>query len=357
MANAAVASDRRRSFVLNSRAGVSLLMMGLGLALTFAALILLALYIGVSPWLVVKTLVEGAVGTPVAIAGTLQEAVPIGLTALAFYIPYRTGFFNIGAQGQLELGALIAILVATTVTASPIVTIPLAFVAAAVAGALMVLPALVLKTWRGASEVTTTIMLNLIATELVLAMVSGPMKDPNAFYTTTVMVPEAFRLPGGELHIGIWIALALLVAAQWVLKRTVFGFRLDAVGGNPIAASAAGMRGSRILFQAILASAAVAGIAGAIQALGSVHQVAEGWSKPWGFVGILAALLGGSPGGIVFASLLLAALEIGGRNMQAMTGVPAAMVYVLQGLPVLLFLGLKAMPLVRDLMESREKEA
>lgn len=356
MADAAAAPCNRRKFFLDIQDTVTLAIMATGILLTLATLALLALYVGISPWLVIKTLAMGAAGSTVAISSTLQEMVPIALTALAFYIPYRAGFFNIGAQGQLEVGALAALLVVTTVAAPAPVTIALAFAGGAAAGALLLLPAFLLKSWRGASEVTTTIMLNLIAVEFVLAMVSGPMKDPTAFYTTTEKVPDLFRLPGGSFHIGVWIALAILLAVQWALKRSVFGFRLDAVGGNPRAAAAAGMRVGRVLWQAILVSGAIAGIAGTMQALGVVHQVAEGWSRPWGFVGILAALLGRSPVGIIFASLLLAGLETGGRHMQAMTGVPAAMVYVLQGLPVLLFLGMRATPFVRDMIAQRGRQ-
>lgn len=357
MVDTAMAPGTRGFIGLNARFAVSAAVMGTCLVLSLAALFALAWVVDASPRMVLSTLIEGAAGSSVAVSATLREAVPIGLTALAFYVPYRTGFFNIGAQGQLELGALAAMLVVTTMAAPAALTVPVAVIAAAAAGALLVLPAVLLKTRRGASEVTTTIMLNLIAVEFVLAMVSGPMRDESAFYTTTAMVPDPFRLPGGDLHAGIWVALAVLIAAQWGLKRTVFGFRLDAVGGNPVAAAAAGIRVNRILFQAILASAAVAGLAGAIQALGVVHQVAEGWSKPWGFVGILAALLGGHPAGIIVASLLLAGLETGGRHMQAMTGVPAAMVYVLQGLPVLFFLGLRATPLARHVLARRQGRA
>lgn len=353
MADAATASCTRRRFFLDMQGTLTLAIMAAGILLTLVTLALLALYVGISPWLVITTLATGAAGSTVAISSTLQEMVPIALTALAFYIPYKAGFFNIGAQGQLEVGALAALLVVTTVATPAPLTIVLAFAAAATAGALILLPALLLKSWRGASEVTTTIMLNLIAVEFVLAMVSGPMKDPMAFYTTTEKVPEPFRLPGGGFHVGVWIALAIILVVHWVLKRSVFGFRLEAVGGNPVAASVAGMRVGKVLWQAILASGAIAGIAGAMQALGVVHQVAEGWSRPWGFVGILAALLGRTPVGIIFASLLLAGLETGGRHMQAMTGVPAAMVYVLQGLPVLFFLGMRATPFVREMIAQR----
>ena len=322
------------------------------IVVSLAALAVLSWIAGADPMLILLTLLQGTAGSPMAIVSTLQEMVPIALTGLAFYIPYRIRFFNIGAVGQLELGALAACFVATTVSGPPPLVIMLAFIAAAVAGAVLILPALLLKKWRGASEVTVTIMLNFIAVEFVLAIIHGPMKDPDAFYGTTRMVPDAFHLPEG-LMLGLLLAIAIVLLAQWILARTSFGFKLHAVGGNATAAAAAGIRPNRILFPAILASGAIAGVAGGIQVLGVVHQVAEDWSRPWGFIGILAALMGNTPAGVAVAALALAGLETGGRHMQAMTGVPAAMVYTLQGIPVLCFLALRATPMVRRLLNSQ----
>lgn len=337
---------------INLKAAVNLTIFAVCAAGSLAVLVLLSLLVGADPVNILGTLIQGAIGSPTAISATLHETVPIALTALAFYIPYRIGFFNIGAVGQLEVGALAAMLIVTTVSAPPVLTIVMAFAAASLAGALLILPSLLLKTWRGASEVTTTIMVNFIAVEFVLAMVNGPMKDANAFYGTTEVVPDAFRLPENML-LGVWLTVAILFLAQWVLGRTTFGLRLDAVGGNPVSAAAAGIRVKGVLFPAIIVSGAIAGFAGGIQALGVVHQVAEGWSRPWGFIGILTALLGGTPVGIAVAALVLAGLETGGRHMQAMTGVPAAMIYVLQGIPVLFYLGLRATPYVRRLLRNQ----
>jgi general nucleoside transport system permease protein len=314
---------------------------------------LLALVVGGHPLQVLAALAEGSLGGSQAIGSTLKETVPIALCGLAFLIPFRAGFFNIGGQGQLEVGALAATALATWLTGPPAVVMSLALAAGGAFGAAAVLPAVALKLGRGASEVTTTIMINFAVIELVLAMVTGPMKDPAAFFGTTLPIAEAFRLPAlaawGGTHLGVPLTLVASFAFWWMLRRTVFGFHLAALGGNRAAARAAGISVDRVLAVAVLASAALAGLAGGIQAIGVVYRVAEGWSKPWGFVGILGALLGGSPLGVLGASFLLAALETGGRHMQAMTGVPSALVYVLQGLPVLLFLALKATPLARRL--------
>lgn len=286
--------------------------------------------------------VNGVVGSRQAIVETLIEAAPTALCGLAFLIPFKAGFFNIGAQGHLQLGALAAVFVTTTLTLPAPLMIPLALVASALAGMLLIAPALVLKVRRGANEVTTTVMLNFVAVEFVLAMVTGPMRQENSFFAESELVPAAYRLPGFGVHIGIFLAVAIIVVAGWILKRTVFGFRLDALGGNPNAAEALGMHTGATLAKAVLAAGALGGLVGGIQALGVVFQVAELWAKPWGFLGILAALMGRNPVGVMFAALLLSGLEIGGRNMQAMTGVPASLVFLLQSVPVLILLAVRS---------------
>ncbi len=323
------------------------------LVLSLATVVALSLSVGAHPVAVLTALVQGALGSPHALFSTLRELVPIALTGLAFLLPLRAGFFNIGGQGQLELGALAAIAVATTLRAPPLVTVGAARVVAAAAGAAVLLLPLVLKLTRGASEVTTTIMLNFAVLEFTLAMVTGPLKDPSAFFGTTLPAPAAVRLPalpaGSGVHLGIWLGVGVVLLVHWTVRATVFGFHLRAVGGNATAARIAGIPVSRVLLRTAFLSGALAGLAGGIQVLGVVYRVAEGWSKPWGFTGILAALLGGSPAGVLVSGFLLASLEAGARHMQAMTGVPAALVYVLQALPVLLFLSLKALPMVRRL--------
>ncbi len=321
------------------------------LGVSLLGLWLLAVLVGVSTSSVLGALVEGSLGSRQAFAATLRETAPVALCGLAFLLPFRAGFFNIGGQGQLEAGALGAVLVATLAGGPATGTAALAVSAAA--GAAVAAPALVLKVRRGASEVTATIMINFAVIELVLAMVTGPMKDPAAFFGTTHAVSDASRLPvapaGLGVHLGVWMAIAAGVALHWAQRSTRFGFQLAALGGNREAARAAGIHVDRVLAVAVLVSAALAGLAGGIQVLGVVHRVAEGWSRPWGFVGILAALLGGNPVGVLGASFVLAALETGGRHMQAMTGAPSAMVYVLQALPVVVYLGLRATPLARRL--------
>lgn len=298
--------------------------------------------IGGSATAALLAMVDGVVGSRQAIIETVIEATPTALCGLAFLIPFKAGFFNIGAQGQLQLGALAAVFVTTTFTLPAPLMVIVALVASALAGMLLIAPSLALKVKRGANEVTTTVMLNFVAIEFVLAMVTGPMQQPDSFFAESNLIPAEYRLPVLVVHIGVFLAVAIIVVAGWILKHTVFGFRLDALGGNPSAARAMGMRTGATLAKAVLVAGAIGGIAGGIQALGVVFQVAEHWAKPWGFLGILAALMGRNPVGVIFAALLLAGLEIGGRNMQAMTGVPAALVFLLQSVPVLLLLAVRS---------------
>lgn len=336
---------------------LSLIVLVISLGLSLVVLALLTLAAGASPIAVLTSLAVGALGSQPAIITTLRETAPIVLCGLAFLIPFKARFFNIAGQGALEVGALTTVALVLWLAAwPPIVVVPLGLLAGAAAGMALILVPLALKTRRGASEITTTIMINFAAIQLVFAMVTGPMRDPGAWYGTTLPISAAYRLPTlpnlPEIHLGVPFAIITALLMYWILRRTVFGFHLAAVGANPSAGRAAGIPVARVLVLTVCLGGLLAGLAGAMQVLGVMGRVAEGWSKPWGFMGILAGLLGGSPLGILPAAFLLAVLESGARHMQAMTGVPAAMVHVMQALPVLFFLGIKATPLVRRLAEQ-----
>jgi ABC-type uncharacterized transport system permease subunit len=340
---------RRRWRAGTSSVGLSFIVLMVSLVLSLAVVSLLSLAMGASPMAVLEFLVVGALGSRPAMMATLTETAPIFLCGLAFLLPFRVRFFNIAGQGSLEVGALTAVAVALGLSGwPPIVVVPLGLLAGAAAGTALVMLPLTLKIRRGASEVTTTIMINFATVQLVFAMVTGPMKDPGAWYGTTLPVSPAYRL----VHLGMILAIVTAPLMYWIGNRTVFGFYLSAVGANPAAAGAAGIPVTKILVVTVCIAGVFAGLAGGVQALGVMGRVAEGWSKPWGFMGILAAWLGGNPLGVLPAAFLLAALETGARHMQAMTGVPAAIVHVMQALPVLLFLGVKAVPLVRRLADQ-----
>lgn len=341
--------------------GLSFIVLMVSLSLSLVFVSLLSLAVAASPIAVLGSLVVGALGSRPAIIATLRETAPIFLCGLAFLLPFKARFFNIAGQGSLEVGALTTVALALWLAGwPPIVVVPLGLLAGAVAGMVLILAPLAMKIRRSASEVTTTIMINFATIQLVFAMVTGPMKDPRAWYGTTLPVSAAYRLPTlpnlPEVHLGVLFAIVTAPVMYWILRRTVFGFHLAAVGTNPSAARAAGIPVTKVLGLTVCLGGIFAGLAGGMQALGVMGRVAEGWSKPWGFMGILAGLLGGNPLGVLPAAFLLAVLESGARHMQAMTGVPAAMVHLMQALPVLLFLGITAAPLVRRLAERTAQQ-
>ncbi|MDD2574406.1 MAG: ABC transporter permease [Bacillota bacterium] len=323
--------------VLNSHFGVSVLAIILSVVLLAA---LAALY-GASPIEVILVLCEGALSGKRAIVYTLLQMAPIVLCALAVYIPARARFFNVGGQGQLEIAGLAAMIVGTNVTGHPALVIILAMLAAVVAGMLTIAIPLVLKMKRGASEITTTIMMNFVCTYFVYALITGPLKDPGAFYAASKGVPKEYLLPNfpvnSQLNIGVYFVFVIAIIVALFMKYTVSGMKLKAAGMNMDAAKAAGISVNRLIVLATLAGAACAGFAGGMEVLGVTERIAEGWALAWGTTGIAVAHLGGSPLGILPLAFILAVVETGARYMQAMTGVPSALVNVMQGLPVVIY--------------------
>jgi len=318
----------------------------LSVVLSLLALALLAAIYGANPITVIARLIEGSLGGPRQIVFTLAQTTPLILSALAVYIPYRSGFFNIGGQGQIQVAALATVLVTLNVNGHPAFVVPLAIVAGVVGGIVAVLIPLFLKLKRGANEVTTTLMMTFAWTHLVYALIVTVFKDPDAFFGTTRAVPREFRLPlfpeSIGLHIGIYISIAVAIIAFWVLKNTTWGLQLKATGLNPAAAKVSGINTNKMTVSSVIAGAACAGLAGALQVLGVTFRVAEEWALGWGFAGISIAFLGGNPLGIIPVAFILASIETGSRFMQATTGVPSAIANVMQGLPVVIFIALTA---------------
>jgi len=325
----------------------------LSLLISLAILALMSLIYGADPLAVISSLFQGALRGKRSIVFTLMQMAPLILTGLAVYIPYKAGFFNIGGQGQLEIGALAAVFVTTNMKGSPFVVITVALLVSMAVGIVAVLIPLFLKVKRGANEVTTTIMMNFTCINLVYALVTSVMKDPKAFYGATRAVPAEYQLmafPSATgVHIGVWLAVLIALIAAWLMKNSVIGFQLKAVGYNQQAGKTAGINVGKILKGSVIAGAALAGLAGGIEVMGVTFRVAEGWALPWGFAGVSVAFLGANPLGIIPVAFILAILETGARYMQAMTGVPSAMISIMQGIPVVLFVCLNSWLMLRKL--------
>jgi simple sugar transport system permease protein len=283
---------------------------------------------------------RGAFGDVFRVGQTLTQATPIIFTALAFLFSFKSGLFNIGAEGQFLAGAFASALVGISFQNLPApLHVLLALVAGAVAGGLWGLIPAVLKTRFGAHEVITTMMLSYVALYLTSYMVNYPFKAPG-WVSQTVMIAESARLPrllqGSQLSASIILALALVLLTRFILNRTILGYEIRATGLNPSAAENAGIDVKRGMILALVVSGAMAGLGGSGEILGVHRRFIDGFSPGYGWDGLAVALVGGlSPVGALLAAILFGALRSGGMIMTRVTGVPLDIVFLLQALVIL----------------------
>jgi len=313
-------------------------------ALILGALVMVAT--GVSPTTVVQSyvaLVRGSVGSINALSETLTAAAPLVLAGLGLALGFRAGLFNIGAEGQVIMGGLAAVVAGVSLADFPaIVALPGAVLAGALAGAFYAGIAGWLRAATGAHEVISTIMLNLISYRLLDYLLRTPLiqKEGRAD-PISKSVPDVAELPklltfldpNLRLHAGVFLMLAMVVVAYWLLFRSKLGFEFRASGENSVAARFAGMNAGLTIVMAMCLAGGLAGLAGANQVLGVLDRATPGFSAGIGFDAIAVALLGRShPVGVLFAGLLFGALEAGGRQMQVDAGVSIDLIAIIQAL-------------------------
>lgn len=278
------------------------------------------------------------------ISESLVSATPYIFAGLAVALGFKGGLFNIGAEGQIYVGAIAAAYVGYSVTGLPwIVHMPLTFIAGAIGGALWGgLPGF-LKAKTGAHEVINTMMMNYIAFSLAHFLLNGPMKrggsagaipisrniQESAYFPT--FFPDPIRL-----HLGFVVALLIAVVVFWFLWRTTLGFEIRTVGSNPRAAQYAGINVTRSFILTMALSGALAAMAGASEVMGVNHNLAEGFSPGYGFDSIALALLGGGhPVGVVLSALLFGTLRNGATKMQSLAGVPIDIISIVQAFVIM----------------------
>ncbi len=275
------------------------------------------------------------------ITESLVASTPYILAGLAVALGFRCGLFNIGAEGQLFIGALCSAWVGYTFTNLPwFIHLPLALLAGAVGGAFWGAIPGYLKAATGGHEVVNTIMMNWIAFRFSDWLLNGPMKAPGYRPITpqieaTAELPRLFPSPL-RFHVGFFLALATAALVYWLLFKTTIGFEIRTVGANPDAARYAGMSITWNFVLAMTLSGALAGLAGSTQVLGTNHWVGQGFSAGYGFDAIALALLGKShPLGVVLAGLLFGTLRGGATRMQSIAGIPIDIISIIQGLIII----------------------
>lgn len=311
------------------------------------------------PFVTYANLFRGAFGSARGISFTIVAAAPLILGGMAVGLGFKAGLFNIGAQGQYLLGAVGSAAVAASVAgASPILAIPAAILAGALAGAAWGFIPGALKAWTGAHEVVTTIMLNVIAGIFVVYLITGPLEAPGFSFSRTGPIGNA-ALPalfGTAVHSGVLIAFGLVPVVWWLLWRSTLGFEIRTVGANPDAARYAGMRPAFLTILTLSLCGLLAGLAGAIQILGVIGFMTSSIGSAIGFTSITVALLGRShPVGIMLAALLFGAMRAGAGLMQIGEGnIETEIIDVIQA-SILLFLA--ADVVIRKALRIRAPDA
>ena len=293
---------------------------------------------------------------------TMVSTAPLILCGLSVALAFKSGLFNIGAQGQFIFGAIGASYIGFKFEMPMFMHILVATLAGIILAALWGGIVGLLKAKTGAHEVIVTIMLNYIAAKFLLFLLSTQyFLRPGRLDPIAPSVKETAKLPNlfgvdYRVNIGIFIALAAAVFIWWLLNRSIIGFRVRAVGANSSAARTAGISVSAAMIATMAISGALAGMGGAIHTLGNQYELTDTVAASFGFDAITVALLGrGTPLGVVLASFLFAGLRVGGQTMQANVGVPVEIVLVIQALVVLFIAApdlVKRIFKVRNLQEA-----
>jgi simple sugar transport system permease protein len=305
----------------------------IAIGFTLAVSSLLVAWAGAPVGRAYALLLEGGFGSRFAWSETLTRATPLILTGLAAALAFRARLYNIGAEGQLYAGAIAAVAVGGAHGGSgfeaPLwILFPAMMAAAALAGALLLLGPAWLKARLQVDEVVTTLLLNFVVLLGVSALLDGPMKDPSAMgWPQSVALQDGLQLSAlierTRTHTGLIAALVLAAAMHVLIGRSVFGFRLRAVGANARAAAFAGIGVGAVTLQVALLSGALAGLAGAIEVAGRAGYVTLDMSPGYGYSGIVIAMLAGlQPAGVVAAAVFVAGILVGADSMSRAVNVP-----------------------------------
>jgi simple sugar transport system permease protein len=305
---------------------------------------LLMLLFDKDPLVAYAALFKGAFGSPFAISNTVTNSVPLIFTGLTVALGFRAGLFNIGAEGQVLLGALAAAWLGPMTGVPGPVHVALIIVAAGIAGALWALPPAIFKVKTGAHEVITTLMMSFIAIHFVGLILRVFLKDPFSSSGASKDISESAEIATigeiipalppivGSSHAGIIVALIAAWLIWLLLEKTSWGFEIRSLGANPLAAVTHGVSQGKTITMALLVGGVLAGIAGAIQIMAVQHKLYARSAAGLGFAGIAVALLANNhPLWVIPSAFLFGALQSGAAQMQLAAGVPIELAEAMQG--------------------------
>ena len=335
--------------LIEPRAEISLWRAGLAPVAAVAASLLigsgLILWTGEPVLNAYGLLFQGALGSSFALKETLTRSIPLIFTGLAAAVAFRAKFYNIGAEGQLYCGALAVTFFGTgLIGLPPILMVPFLMLVGALAGGAILIVPVLLKTHLKVDEVVTTLLLNVVILLFVSYLIEGPWKDPMAlgWPQAAPIVDEGIfpkLLERGRLHAGLIFAVIAAVAVWALMRFTVWGYQIRAVGHNPDAARFAGIPVERTVIRTALISGGLAGLAGVSEVAGLKGYLTLDLSPGFGYTGIAVAMLAQlHPIGVIASALFLSAVYVGADAMSRAANIPTYIADVLVGLSVLAIL-------------------
>ncbi|SCH99224.1 MULTISPECIES: ABC transporter permease [unclassified Romboutsia] len=340
----------------------SLISIVLGLIVGAIALLIA----GFNPIDAYSAMITGVIGKPKFIAWTIIRSTPLILTGLSIAFAYKTGLFNIGAEGQFIIGALFATIVGAGIELPAIIHIPLTLLIAAIAGAVWGGIAGWLKSKFGINEVIATIMLNWIAFYLSNYLIRTSFLAQNNS-ETSISIHDSASIgidwlkglvgPATSVNWGIVISIVVILIVSFILFKTTLGFELRGVGHNMFGAEYGGINVNRSILQSMAIAGLIAGLAGAIQVMGVSHNISVlAAQEGYGFDGIAVALIANSnPIGVIFSGLLFGAFKYGGTKMQAV-GAPSEVVSIVIG-SIVYFIALSSvLKMLYDKMKEKRSK-
>lgn len=310
----------------------------IAIALTFLLASVIIIFAGASPLDAAYQLLIAPLTKTTARWDIVVMATPLLLTGAAVAFAFASGYYNIGAEGQLYAGAIAAAWLGPQLQGvSPIVSIPLMLIAAFIAGALWALPPAFLKVRLGVDEVVTTLLLNSVMLFLVSALLNGPWRDPNTGWPQSPTIAESaifpVLIPRSRIHLGAIVAVLVIIGLWWIVRRTRFGLELRAAGMGKDAARFMGIRVNRVMLTAALISGGIAGLAGVSEVAGIHHYLIEAISPGYGYSGIIVATLGAlTAPGVFLAGLFMAIINRGALSANRELDVPVYLGDIIQAM-------------------------
>lgn len=309
-------------------------------ALVFCAAFLLIA--GHNPIRATGVLLGGALGSMDNVYEVLTRSVPLAIVGLGITVAFRANVYNIGADGQVIVGAILGVIVVQVLGDLGVASVTLLLLASAVGGALYGGLAGWLRARFDASEIIVTIMLNYVALQLLGWVVRGPLQESVGIFPRSETLFASATLPElvpGSLHSGVVFVVVLAVILYLVLRKSVFGFQIDAVGENIQAAEYGGISGARVIVLAMVVSGGLCGLAGGIEVSGVFHRLEETVAPGVTMAGIAVALMARlNPLLVPFTALVFGIFTVGAAALQRQMGVPFPLLWIIEAAVIFAFL-------------------